>query len=212
MRILERYDRYLEYVGIFLTAVISFQYFYLWLFAQTSNVRQVEAMSLFLFFEVVLVHSSTLLSAVPRQYSREFLVLIFGASAIALNILVPPGNFWFLFIYLVFILNRMRFAFYSVRPDVRKRTANISVFSIFIGVLLVLLLNAFPSYISEFNLDSAYRGVVNLTDLPSFSKVVANYGHFFMCFGFLYFGFLSVFNLCLAGSIFVNVPEYRDRY
>ena len=169
-------------------------------------------MSLFLLFEVILVHSSTFLSVVPRKYSREFLVLIFGGSTIALNILVPQGNFWFLFIYLLFILNRMRFAFYSVRPDVRKRTANISVFSIFIGVLLILLLNAFPSYISEFNLDNAFRGVVNLTGLPSFSKVVANYGHFFMCFGFLYFGFLSVFNLCLAGSIFANVPEYGDRY
>lgn len=102
----------------------------------------------------------------------------------------------------------MRYAFLPVYNEVKKYTLSISIFAVLLTIVLILVLSYFSPYISEFNLDRIFRGLSKLKHLPEQSTLVVEHGNLIMCFGFLYYGVMSLFKLSLVGTITVAEEAY----
>lgn len=211
MQILKRFDRIFDYVGVLLAAILSFMYFYMWLFAQPNNIGLVYSLAILLVFELFMIHSSILLMVTPRKFVVGLFILLFGGFVALLYLTMPPESVLLSLLYISVVLIRMRYAFFPVYEDVKRYTLSISIFAVLLCIVLILVLSYFSPYISEFNLDRIFRGLSKLKHLPEQSTLVLEHGNLIMCFGFLYFGIMSLFKLSLVGAISVEEDYANER-
>lgn len=92
MQILNRFDRFLDYLGVLLAAILSFMYFYMWLFAQPNDIGLVYSLAILLVFEFFTIHSSILLMITPRKLVIGAFVILFGIFITTLYFTMPPES------------------------------------------------------------------------------------------------------------------------
>lgn len=154
-------------------------------------------------FELVLVHSGVLMALLPRRLSLIIFVPFYGVFALVINSSIP-GNI-ILWLYLIVIFNRMRFAFSNPTPEAKGVTFAFSIIAAITYFLLVFIFSAGAGLAPRFGLTVSYlqsigyEGNLYLDDSGPFFGGLA---HPALAMGVIYFALLAIYDLV--------VPRWSD--
>lgn len=88
-----------------------------WMHPNEHDVSMINDLAVLMAFEFIMVHSGVFMAVMPKKISLFVFFPMYGLFALAFHNSVINANI--LYIYLLAVLNRMRFAFSDVSPEVR---------------------------------------------------------------------------------------------
>lgn len=88
-----------------------------WMHPEEHNVSLINDLAVLMAFEFIMVHSGVFMAVMPKKLSLFVFFPMYGLFALAFHHSVINTNI--LYIYLLTVLNRMRFAFSDVSPEIR---------------------------------------------------------------------------------------------
>lgn len=203
----KRIDKLFEYTGIAQTLFIAWQYLYLWLFAQPDDAYKVYSFAILIAFEFIMVHSGVFMAALSKKYSILLFCPLYGLFAWGFNRMLDGKDQTILIIYLLTILNRMRFAFFDASKTVKSRTIALSIMAVFIyfGLLFVVVLGSsiIPAFAlgTSFSQSEAYQSVSQVGGLFMDKPYTA------ISLGFMYYSLLSYTNYKMIRNKALFLPK-----
>ena len=190
MGIIEKYEKRFEYAGILMNLFLAFQFFILWYSPELDQAGKIYTSLWLIVFEFFMVHSSVILAVLPKRVSFIFLFVFYGTFAWIFNKMVP-GNL-ILYIYLILVFNRMRYAFYEVDPLVKKRTVWSSRLAFVSYLILMVIIALGNQYVSRLGLTEEFLITSGYTQLASATGLFVEQPHLALCLGCIYYTVLSV--------------------
>lgn len=195
--VIERWDISFEYFGVLNLALMAFYYGSLWFSATPLESDKVFKFSLLMAFEFIMVHSGVfMLVGSPRLILFVFFPF-YGMFALVFQMMMGFSDWTITTLYLVTVLNRMRFAFSNVSEAVRQRVKAQSILATFIYFVLMLTVTLGEYIVPEFALDETFRQSENYQGAKKIGGLFTDYPHTAIALGTMYFTLLAVFNLLL---------------
>jgi len=154
-------------------------------------------------FEFILVHSGIFMAFLPRRLSLMLFVPFYGVFALAFNSQIPGNTI--LWLYLIVIFNRMRFAFSNPTPEAKGLAFTFSILAAITYFLLLILFTNGAGLVPRFGLtvnylqSIGYEGNIYLGDSESF---FGDLPHPALMMGIIYFTLLAIYDLV--------VPKWAD--
>lgn len=195
MSIIEKYEKRFEYAGILMNLFLAIQFFMLWYRPELDQAEKINTTLWLVIFELLMVHSSAIMAVLPKRISFIFLFAFYGTFAWLINKMVP-GNL-ILYIYLIMVLNRMRYAFYDVDPLVKKRTLWGSGLALATYLILMVGIALGNQYVSRLGLTEDFLVTSGYTELASAKGLFIEQPHLAICLGCFYYVILSVETIIL---------------
>lgn len=189
MTIVEKYEKPFAYTGILMNLVLSFQFLILWYSPKLDEAEKIYTAVWLIIFELFMVHSSVLTASLPKKVSIPFLFVFYGFYAWFFNS-KAPGNI-ILYIYLIMVFNRMRYAFYEVDPQFKKKTIWLSGLALVTYFSLAFVIGFGREYVSEFGLTDVYLALSGYNDLKSAKGEFIDHPHLALSVGCIYYFLLS---------------------
>lgn len=168
---LERFEPNFEYLDAFFMFYISYQYLSLWFSPEITDAQKIYQMAILMGFEFIMVHSGAMMAAMPRIVSLLFLVPVYGTFAYIFHKLAGDGS-TVLYIYLIAVFNRMRFAFFNVDKKLKNQQILNSVLAAMLYFVLIFITAFSAEHLPQFGLTEA-----NLEQM-GYDKVKLNGGIF----------------------------------
>jgi hypothetical protein len=207
MNFIEKYDRQFAYSGVIMNIALAVQAYMLWIHPTINDADKIYTIAILMAFEFFMIHSGVFMAAFPKKVSLYIFFPLYGLFALAINTMAD-GNA-VLYLYLIVVFQRMRFAFSDVNKGLKNRAVAFSTYAVFIwmftlGIIMFnknnLPLNALTE---DFLTLSGYRNKHSIgafTDNP----------HIAMAFGIIYYLLLALteFNLTRA---FIKHPERFEK-
>ncbi len=206
LRIIERYDRQFEYAGILMNLIIAFRLYSLWRTPTLEDASAIYTLGTLMAFEFILVHSGVFMAVVPRKISLWLLFPFYGTFALAFNYALEDNTI--LWVYLLVIFNRMRFAFSDVPPGIKKRAILASIFSILIYFFLIIIVAIGSNSIPEWGLHPEFLQFSGYVEIKGDSGgIFIDTPHVAICFGVVYYGLLA-----LLEALLLRMPVSNKSY
>ncbi len=136
MNIIEKYDKQFAYTGAVINLIMAYQFYTLLTKPGLDDAQKIYTIGILMAFEFIMVHSGVFMAVLPKKITL-FLFPVYGLFALAFNSMVE-GNY-ILYLYLIIVFNRMRFAFADVSPNLKNRAIVTSVFNAMIWFILIFV-------------------------------------------------------------------------
>lgn len=178
------YGFYAYYATVFLMV---------WLYPEQYNVSLINDLAVLIVFEFIMVHSGVFMAVLPKRYSILVFFPMFGLFAYSFNNSVIDTNIFY--IYLLTVLNRMRFAFSNVSIEVRAIEIAKSVFRAILYCVLLCVTVLGNEFIPKLGLTSEFLQKFHYFDTIKSSGLIMEKPYIAMCMGFLYYSLPVLFFL-----------------
>lgn len=160
-------------------------------------------------FEFILVHSGMFMAFLPRRVSLWVFVPFYGVFAFIMNSEIP-GNM-ILWLYLVVVFNRMRFAFSNPTPEAKGSNAAFSIVAASTYFLLAMIFSAGAALVPRFGLtvdylqSIDYQGWLYVEDSSAFFGGLA---HPPLVMGVIYFSLLAIYECVIPKwAAGIDIPD-----
>ncbi|MGI9547602.1 MAG: hypothetical protein ACR2MM_10220 [Flavobacteriaceae bacterium] len=208
MGVIEKYEKPFEYAGVLMNLFLAIQFIMLWYSPGMEQAEKIYTSVWLIMFEFFMVHSSVVLAVLPKKISFIFLFAFYGIFAWLFNRMVP-GNL-ILYIYLILVLNRMRYAFYDVEVTIKKRTIWSSSIAFVTYIVLGLIIGFGNEYVSQFGLTEEYLSTSGYNQMITKGGFFIDRPHLGLCLGAIYYIFLSVETVILTNYWRINKVRLTD--
>ena len=180
-------------VDIGLTLWVAYLFFQLWVMPSVEDIDRIYYMSILIGFEFIMIHSGVFMAAMPLKLSLLFFFPFYGVFALAFNAMVPDNSI--MYIYLIVVLNRMRFAFFNVSESTKIRNIGMSVYAAMVYFFLMVGVAVMSWMIPRFGLTTEFLS--NAGYNPKIGGLFTEIPQTAMCLGFLYYIMIALFNLLI---------------
>ena len=180
-------------IDIGLTLWVAYLFFQLWVMPSAGDIDRIYYMSILIAFEFIMIHSGVFMAAMPLKISLLVFFPLYGVFALAFNTMIPDNSI--MFIYLIVVLNRMRFAFFSVSESVKMQNLGMSVYAAVVYFFLMIGVAFLSWMVPKFGLTPEFLS--NAGYNPSVKGLFTEIPQTAMCLGFLYYIMLALFNILI---------------
>lgn len=178
------YGFYAYYATVFLMV---------WLHPEQYNTSLINDLAILIVFEFIMVHSGVFMAVMPKRYSIFVFFPMYGLFAYSFNNSVIDTNIFY--IYLLVVLNRMRFAFSNVSDEVRLKEIAKSVFRAMLYFVLLFAVVLGNVFVPKLGLTPDFLEKVHYFDKIKSSGLIMEKPYIAMCMGFLYYSLPVLFFL-----------------
>ena len=200
MRIIERYDRQFEYAGVLMDVVIAYQFFSIWHHPTMDDLPQLGTLSLLMIFEFIMVHSGVFMAVMPKKISLFVLIPFYGVFAWAMNNALDDNTV--MYIYLMVVFNRMRFAFSDVSIEIRNRAFYKSVMAAMMYFFMIFIFVFGADYIPKLGLTEEFISLSGYGKDLKYEGAFVDLPHSAMAFGVFYYCGLALIEALLLKRTF----------
>lgn len=204
MNIIEKYDRQFEYAGILMNLAIAYQFYNVWSQPDLENFETISTLASLMIFEFILVHSGVFMAVMPKKISLYILLPFYGLFALAFNTMTESNII--LYIYLMVIFNRMRFAFSDVSPRLKSRAIITSIIAALLYFVLIFAVVVPMEYIPELGLTPTFLENSGYNANKTSGGIFIDTPHIAICFGFCYYCALSIAEALLIRYKYSSSP------
>ncbi|WP_428230815.1 hypothetical protein [Flavobacterium sp.] len=156
-----------------------------WLHPEQHPVSLINDLAVLMAFEFIMVHSGVFMAVMPKKLSFFVFFPMYGLFALAFNHSVINTNIFY--IYLLTVLNRMRFAFSDVGPEVRALQIGKSVSKAMFYFFLIFAVAFGNALIPKFGLTEDFLEKSNYFDSVKSSGLFIDKPYVPICMGFIYY-------------------------
>lgn len=181
--ILEKYDSVFEYFGVALKLTIAYQFWALWYDPQLEDAPRIYNLLSLMIFEFIMVHSGIFMAAFPKKISLFIFVPFYGIFALIFNAIMDDNTI--IYIYMLVVFNRMRFAFADVPNWMHARAIIVSVAAMLIYMVLIFV--SLFGILPKLGLDEEYLIVSNFASIAKTSGEFVDAPYKAISFGFIYY-------------------------
>ncbi|WP_123912127.1 hypothetical protein [Flavobacterium sp. AJR] len=178
------YGFYAYYATVFLMV---------WLHPEQYNTSLINDLAILIVFEFIMVHSGVFMAVMPKRYSIFVFFPMYGLFAYSFNNSVIDTNIFY--IYLLVVLNRMRFAFSNVSDEIRLKEIAKSVFRAMLYFVLLFAVVLGNVFVPKLGLTPDFLEKVHYFDEIKSSGLIMEKPYIAMCMGFLYYSLPVLFFL-----------------
>lgn len=190
--------RILDYLDVLFSLFMVCLLLRLWIWPQHSDVESIAFIGTLLGFEFIMVHSGVFMSFVPMRYSLLFFFPAYGLFAWAFSAMAEDGG-TIMFIYLLAVFNRMRFAFFTSDSSLKVRTFKAAFIRGFVYFFTVMPTAFFLCYLfPRLGLTKAFLAESGYYETGGGGFLFDQGPHVTMGFGVLYYCALACFDFWLA--------------
>ena len=208
MDIIEKYDKPFKYASILMHLILAYQYLSLWLYPEFTDAHKILSMSVLMSFEFVMVHSGVFMAVMPKKITLFFLIPIYGLFAWAFT--ASLGNMSIVYIYLVVVFNRMRFAFSDVSPQMISKVFTMSVVAVAIYFCLFFLILFSNGVFGELGLTEDFLNSISYFENLNAEGEFIEKPHIAISFGFFYYCLLVLFEVFLSRNKTATQPNQKS--
>lgn len=176
------YGFYAYYASVFLLV---------WIHPEEYNVSLINDLAVLVAFEFIMVNSGVFMAVLPKRYSILVFFPMFGLFAYSFNNSVISINLFY--IYLLTVLNRMRFAFSNVSDEVRIKEIVKSVVRTILYCVLLALVALGNGIVPKLGLTPEFLQKAHYFDKIKSSGLIMEKPYVAMCMGFLYYSLPVLF-------------------
>ncbi len=190
MNILEKYNRQFEYAGLFMTLFIAFRFYRIWQNPVLGDAPEIITLGVLIIFEFIMVHTGMLMSGLPKKVSLYGLIPFYGVFALVFSF--AAKDYVILTVYMLVVINRMRFAFSDV-PKILKRQVLLK--SILAGLAYFLPMFPFIFKANDVPKWGMTKDTLKAIDFPGDSnaaQLLFEMPHVFIAFGLTYYCLLAI--------------------
>lgn len=166
-------------------AYYAYVFFMVWMHPELHPVSLVNDLAILMAFEFIMVHSGVFMAIMPKKWSLFIFFPIYGLFALAFNESVVNTNI--LYIYLLTVLNRMRFAFSNVSPKVRGIQIGKSVGRAIFYFFLIMAVCFGNALIPRFGLTKEFLEKSHYFQTVKSSGLFIEKPYVPICMGFIYY-------------------------
>ena len=186
-------------------AYYAYVFLMVWMHPELHPVSLINDLAILMAFEFIMVHSGVFMAVMPKKWSLFVFFPLYATFAYAFNESVVNTNI--LYIYLLTVLNRMRFAFSNVSEKVRiaqmGKSALKAIFYFFLILAVCIANNIIPPFglTEEFLENSGYFQTVKSSGLFIEKPFVP------ICMGFIYYSVPVLYFVYRTVKSFSNKNE-----
>lgn len=181
----------LDYTDVALNLFMAGWFLRLWIAPHVDDANDIYSLSVLLAFEILMLHSGTFMALFPPKWSILVFIPAYGLFAWAYSHALEDN--FVMWVYLIVVLNRMRFAFFNKNIGLRMRTVKSSFICAFIYIGVLGIVYAVRSKLPVFGLTTAFLEEARPKDPLLFGNTV-----FVVAFGAAYYICLAIFNLWVS--------------
>lgn len=156
-----------------------------WTHPEQHPVSLINDLAILMAFEFVMVHSGVFMAVLPKKISLFVFVPLYGLFALGFNESVVNANI--LYIYLLTVLNRMRFAFSDVSVEMRALQVGKSVAKVIFYFFLIMAVSFGNVLVPEFGLNKHFLESSHYFDQVKSSGLFIEKPYVPICMGFIYY-------------------------
>lgn len=156
-----------------------------WMHPEQHNVSMINDLAILMAFEFIMVHSGVFMAVMPKKLSLFVFFPMYGLFAYGFNHSVINTNIFY--IYLLTVLNRMRFAFSDVPPEVRALQIGKSVAKAMFYFFLIFAVCFGNGIIPKFGLTDEFLEKSHYFDTVKSSGLFIDKPYVPICMGFIYY-------------------------
>lgn len=166
-------------------AFYAYVFLMVWMYPEQHPVSLINDLAILMAFEFIMVHSGVFMAVMPRKWSLFVFFPLYGLFALVFNDSVVNTNI--IYIYLLTVLNRMRFAFSNVSPEVRALQMGKSAVKAIFYFLLILAVCIGNSIIPPFGLTEDFLQKSHYFQIVKSSGLFIEKPYVPICMGFIYY-------------------------
>ncbi|MFH6956177.1 hypothetical protein ACHRV1_02140 [Flavobacterium aquidurense] len=156
-----------------------------WMHPEQHPVSLINDLAVLMAFEFIMVHSGVFMAVMPKKLSLFVFFPMYGLFAYGFNHSVVNTNI--LYIYLLTVLNRMRFAFSDVSPEIRALQMGKSALKAMFYFFLIFAVSFGNSIIPKFGLTDDFLEKSHYFDTVKSSGLFIEKPYVPICMGFIYY-------------------------
>jgi hypothetical protein len=187
-----------EYLDIAFTLFLSYQFFRLWFSPNIEDAAMIYSFAILMGFEFIMVHSGVFMSVSPFKISLLIFFPIYGLFALTFNTLID--NDTVLWLYLIVVFNRMRFAFFNTNDTERAKTIMFSVGAVSLYFVLTFFVCLVSWILPDFGLNAKFLEASNYESLKRVGGLFTDTPKTAMCLGGFYYLLLSLLSFAISRS------------
>ena len=184
------------YLGAAFNLIIAWRYFQLWSSPGPDDGELILSFATLMAFEFVMVHSGVFMAVFPRKWSLMGFFPFYGLFALAFSASMP--NNIILWVYLMTIAGRMRFAFQDVPMGERVRLIIRSAFAAFIYLVLTFAVAIGEPFIPELGLSREFLNSIGYFDISDTGGLFVDEPKTAMSLGVFYFTAITIMEWFVA--------------
>ena len=183
-------------IDIVLYLWLAYRFFQLWAMPSETEINAIVTMSTLMIFEFIMVHSGVFMAVMPFKWSLLFFFPFYGLFALVFNLMTPDNTIMYL--YLVVVFNRMRFAFFNNNKELQMQAVLTSVYAVVIYFFSMIIIALSAEAIPEFGLTPEFLERAKYA--PKGSGLFIDMPQTAMCLGVIYYILLALYSFGLLRS------------
>jgi MFS family permease len=182
-------------IGIAFNFYLIYTFLSLWLHPQTSDIGFIYSLTILIFFEILLISSGFIMSAIGRDWKAWIVfILIYGLFTIGFSSLVNEKII--IIIYCSVVLNRMLSGMLDSGQKEKDEKLKMAEINFAVWFLLIIAVNVFSFFIPKLGLSESFMTSVDYPYLKRRWNFFDSH-HIYMCFGVLYYLILTIIDMIL---------------
>ncbi|MEO8254178.1 MAG: hypothetical protein ABI554_07280 [Flavobacterium sp.] len=166
-------------------AYYAYVFLMVWTHPEQYPVSLINDLAILMAFEFIMVHSGVFMAVMPKKLSILVFFPLYGLFAYGFNESVINTNI--LYIYLLTVLNRMRFAFSNVSMEVRAVQMGKSAAKAMFYFFLIFAVCFGNGIIPKFGLTEEFLEKSHYFDTVKSSGLFIDKPYVPICMGFIYY-------------------------
>ena len=209
MNIIEKYDTQFAYSSVILNLTLVVQAYLLWINPSMNDADKIYTIAILSSIEFFMIHSGVFMAVFPKKVSLYIFFPLYGSFALMINSMADGNDI--LYLYLIVVFQRMRFAFSDVKIELKNKAVTFSIYAaiIWLFVIALVLINKDSLPILGLNEDylliSGYREKKSIGDLT-------NEPHLAMAFAMIYYLCLAFTEFNLTKSLIKNPKRFNEDF
>ncbi len=207
MNIIEKYDKQFVYLSVVLNIMLAVQAYFLWSNPTLKDTDKIYTIAILVGFEFFMVHSGVFMAVLPKKASLFIFFPLYGLFALAINSMAEGNTI--LYMYLIVVFQRMRFAFLDASKGLKNKAIGIAVYAAIIWFFLIFIILFNKDKIPYLALNKEYlilSGFVNKHSIGVFTEEP----HVAMAFAIVYYLFLALTEYNFTKSYIKNPKRFDD--
>lgn len=188
--ILEKNQPAFYYVEFLMMGFLAIIYLKLWVSPGSNDGEKLHQFAILMAFEFVMVHSGLMMAVLSKKLTLLLIIPFYGVFVWGFNKMVG-SNHLIIYIYLVAVLNRMRYAFFDVDPVTREKIVMKSFFAVMTYFFLTLFVALGNSIIPDFGLTEKNLERIGYMNYKLPGGLFTDKPQTAMCLGFLYYSAMA---------------------
>jgi len=195
MNIIEKYDKQFAYMGVLINSIMAYQFYLLWTNPSIEDVNKIYSVAVLMGFEFIMTHSGVFMSVFPKKLSLYIFFPFYGLFALAFNSMVEGNTI--LYLYLIVVFNRMRFAFSNVNKVLKTKAILMSIFAAITYFVMIFIFTFNAENISVLGLTEEYITMSGYNKTKKIGGIFTDMPHVAISFSVFYYIALALIELFL---------------